>query len=158
MDILVTRNQNNTFMTSNYREKTFTGLYTKSGRIPSLHEVQSKPHSLPYRYYRLCSSGSLLQSALNDLGKLLLQNGFSQGIIIYHINDVLNKSRHWHSNPFFSTVFKKDIVILLPYLGLQSNQVTKRLESCVHILLLCCKDPFSEHSMHKIFLSLQGPH
>ena len=30
------------------------------------------------------------------------------------------------------TVPKKDIVILLPYLGLQSNQVAKRLKSCVY--------------------------
>ena len=43
LDILVTRSQNNIFMTS---------------------------------IYRLCSSGSLLQSALNDLQKLLLQNGY----------------------------------------------------------------------------------
>ena len=32
-----------------------------------------------------------------------------------------------------STVPKKDIVILLPYLGLQSIQVAKRLKSCVYI-------------------------
>ena len=31
-----------------------------------------------------------------------------------------------------STVPKKDIVIQLPYLGLQSNQVAKRLKSCVY--------------------------
>ena len=112
----------------------------------SLHEmgflhstkVQNKPHrSLTYRYYRLCSSGSLLQSALNDLRKLLLQNGYPQGIINYHINDVFNKNRqHQHSNPV-CTVPKKDIVILLPYLGLQSNQVAKRLKSCVYKFYSC---------------------
>ena len=47
----------------------------------------------------LATSGSLLQSALHDLRKLLLQNGYPQGIINYHINDVLNKNRHQHSNP-----------------------------------------------------------
>ena len=31
-----------------------------------------------------------------------------------------------------STVFKKDIVILLPYLGLQSNQAAERLKTCVY--------------------------
>ena len=31
-----------------------------------------------------------------------------------------------------STVPKKDIIILLPYLGLQSNQVAKCLKSCVY--------------------------
>lgn len=73
---------------------------------------------------------------LNDLQKLLLQNGYPQGIINYHINNVLNKNRHQHSNPV-STVPKKDIVILLPYLGLQSNQVAKRLKSCVYKFYSC---------------------
>ena len=55
----------------------------------------------------------------------------------YHINEVLNKNRqHQHSNPV-STVPKKDIVILLPYLGLQSNQVAKRMKSCVYKFYSC---------------------
>ena len=36
-----------------------------------------------------------------------------------------------------STVPKKDIVILLPYLGLQSNQVANRLKSCVYKFYSC---------------------
>ena len=50
-----------------------------------------------------------------------------QGIITYNINDVLNKPR----SPV-STVPKKDIIIRLPYLGLQSNQISQRLKSCVY--------------------------
>ena len=137
LDILVTRNQNNAFTTSIYRKKTFTGLYTKWDSFTPRKYKINLIRSLTYRYYRLCSSGSLLQSALNDLRKLLLQNGYPQGIINYHINDVLNKNRqHQHSNPV-STVPKKDIVILLPYLGLQSNQVAKRLKSCVYKFYSC---------------------
>ena len=36
-----------------------------------------------------------------------------------------------------STVPKKDIVILPPYLSLRSNQVAKRLESCVYKFYSC---------------------
>ena len=112
LDILVTRIQNNAFMTSIYRKKTFTGLYTKWDSFTPRKYKINLIRSLTYRYYRLCSSGSLLQSALNDLRKLLLQNGYPQGIINYHVNDVLNKNRqHQHSDPV-STVPKKDIVIL----------------------------------------------
>ena len=32
---------------------------------------------------------------------------------------------------------RKDIVIQLPYLGLQSNQITKRLKSCVYKFYTC---------------------
>ena len=50
-DILVTRYQNNTFMTSIYRKKTFTGLCTKwDSFTPQKYKVkvQSKPHRLPH--------------------------------------------------------------------------------------------------------------
>ena len=40
-------------------------------------------------------------------------------------------------NPVSTTVPKKDIIILLPYLGLQSNQVAKRLKSCVYKFYSC---------------------
>ena len=65
--------------------------------------------------------------------------GNPQGIINYHINNVLNKNRHQHKNNPLSKVSKKDIVILLTYLhvGLQSNQVTKFPKSCVYKFYSC---------------------
>ena len=50
-------------------------------------------------------------------------------MLVEHEKNLL--SRHQLSNPV-STVPKKDIVILLSYLGLQSNQVAKPLKSCVY--------------------------
>ena len=76
LDILVTRNQNNAFTTSIYRKKTFTGLYTKWDSFTPRKYKINLIRSLTYRYYRLCSSGSLLKSALNDLRKCLLQKLF----------------------------------------------------------------------------------
>ena len=67
LDILVTRIQNNAFMTSIYRKKTFTGLYTKWDSFTLRKYKINLIRSLTYHYYRLCSSGSLLQSALNDI-------------------------------------------------------------------------------------------
>ena len=43
----------------------------------------------------------------------------------------LNKNRNKPNDPV-ATVPKKDVIILLPYLGLHSNHVTKRLKSCVN--------------------------
>ena len=54
--------------------------------------------------------------ALEPLNKPPKNSSIPQGIINYHINDVLNKNRQQHNNPV-STVPKKDIIILLPYLG-----------------------------------------
>ena len=74
LDILFTRKQDSTFMTSIYRKRTFTGLYTKWDFFTPRNYRINVIRSLSYRCYRLCSSGSLLQSALNVLRKLL-QNG-----------------------------------------------------------------------------------
>ena len=63
LDILVTRIQNNAFVTSIYRKKTFTGLYTKWDSFTPRKYKINLIRSLTYRYYRLCSSGSLLQSS-----------------------------------------------------------------------------------------------
>ena len=76
-----------------------------------------------------------------NLPSMIFENSFfrtatHKALSNYHINDVLNKIRHQHSNPV-STVPKKDIIILLPYLGLQSNQVAKRLKSCVYKFYSC---------------------
>ena len=120
-----------TFVTSIYRKKTFTGLYTKWDSVTPRKYKINLIRTLTYRCYRICSSASLLQSALGDLRKLLLQNGYPQGIITYNVNGVLNRNRNKLKSPV-STVPKKDIIILLPYLALQSNQISKRLKSCVY--------------------------
>ena len=62
----------------------------------------------------------------------MLQNGYPQGVITFNINDVLNKNKKKSNNSVEATVPKKDTLIVLPYLGLHSNQVTKRLKSCVY--------------------------
>ena len=72
-----------------------------------------------YRCFRICSTASLLQSAVEDLIRLLLQNGYPQG--------KNNKPKE----PL-ATVPPKDVIILLPFVGLHSNHITKSLKSCVN--------------------------
>ena len=132
LDILLKRCPDNTFSTSVYRKKTFTGLYTKWDSFTPRKYKINLIRTLTYRCFRICSSPSLLQAAIKDLRKLLLQNGYPQGVITFNINDVLNKNKNKPNNLVQATVPKKDILIVLPYLGLHSNQVTKRLKSCVY--------------------------
>ena len=132
LDILLKRCPDNTFSTSVYLKKTFTGLYTKWDSFTPRKCKINLIRTLTYRCFRICSSQSLLQAAIKDLKKLLLQYGYSQGVITFNLNDVLNKNKHKPNNPVQATVPKKDILIVLPYLGLHSNQVTKRLKSCVY--------------------------
>ncbi len=51
-------------------------------------------------------------------------------IINYNVNDVLHKHKDRPSQHTL-TVPKKDVILVLPYLGLHSDAITRRLKSCV---------------------------
>ena len=123
LDILVKRCPDKTFVTSIYRKKTFTGLYTTWDSFTPRKYKINLIRMLTYRCFRICSSASLLQSALNDLKKLLLQNGYPQGVITYNINDVLNRNKNKPNDPVV-TVPKKDII--RPVTLLRSSQQSSR--------------------------------
>ena len=145
LDILVKRYPDNTFVTSIYRKKTFTGLYTKWDSFTPRKYKINVIRTLTYRCYRICSSASLLQSGFGDLRRLLLQNGYPQRIIIYNVNDVLNRNRN-KPRSAVSTVPKKDIIILLPYFRSpeQPNLSTPEI-MCIQFLLFCQpQDNFSK--------------
>ena len=78
---------------------------------------------------RICSSPCLLQSALDDLKRHLLRNGYPRGIISYNMNDVINKHRNKPKD--IITVPKKEIFIVLPYLGIQSKSCIYKSCGCV---------------------------
>ena len=73
----------------------------------------------------------MLQSAVEDLKKLLLQNGYPQGIVTLNINDVLNRNKNKPTEPV-AKVLKKDVIVLFSYIGLHSSLITKRLKYCLN--------------------------
>jgi len=92
--------------------------------------------TLAFRCFRICSSPSLLHSCLNKLRKLLVQNGYPVGVTNYNINDVLNRHQRKPKNPT-TTVPKKEIILVLPYLGVQSKIVTNQLKTCIYKFYGC---------------------
>ena len=68
--------------------------------------------------------------ALFDLKKSLLQNGYPSGVLCYNINHVLNRQKNKSAEPI-TTVPKKDIFLVLPFLGSQSEVLARRVKSCV---------------------------
>ena len=113
LDILVKRCPNNTFVTSVYRKKTFTELYTKWDSFTPCKNKINLIRTLNYRCFRICPTSKLLRSAVEDLKRLLMQNGYPQGIItLASIMSVLNKNKNKpnevYMNPFSATVPKKD--------------------------------------------------
>ena len=88
LDVRVKRNLN-TFTTTVHHKTTFTGLYTKWDSFTPRKYKINLIRTQTYRCLRICSSSSLLQSALFDLKKTLLQNGYPRSVLCYNINHVL---------------------------------------------------------------------
>ena len=81
LDILMKRNRDNSFSTSFYRKKTFTGLYTKWDSFTQRKYKINLVRTLAYRCIRICSSPRLLQFTLDDLKRILLLNGYPVGTV-----------------------------------------------------------------------------
>ena len=149
------RNRDSSFSTSIYRKKTFTGLYTKWDSFTPRKYKINLVHALAYRCIRICSSPRLLQSALDDLKRILLLNGYSMGTVKYHMNDVIEKRQNKPKDPV-QTV-KKKVLIVLPFLGHHSKHLTKHLEVLYKQILWYFQrhNSFSEHPKNQVFFPLE---
>ena len=98
--------------------------------------------------FRICSS-PLLRSCVNELRKLLLQNGYPAGVVNYNINDVLTRQQNRPRHPNI-TVPKKETILVLPYLGVQSEIVTKQLKTCINKFYGCIDLRVMFQSAHRI--------
>ena len=85
----------------------------KKNTIPFLHILIKRP-------IILCVVGvsSLLPFFLDELRKnMLLQNGYHSSVVIYSINDVLNRSQqNGPKHPTTTVPPKKEIFLILPFL------------------------------------------
>ena len=66
----------------------------------------------------------------------LIQNGYPAGVVNYNINDVLNRQQNKPKNPTI-TVSKKETILVLPYLEVQSEIVAKQLKTCINKFYGC---------------------
>ena len=121
------RNRDSSFSTSIYRKKAFTGVYTKWDSFTPRKYKINLVHTLPYHCIIIFSSPRLLQFALDDLKRILLLNGYRIGTVKYHMNDVIEKHQNKPKDPV-QTVKKKEVLIVLPFLGHHS----KHLRSCIN--------------------------
>ena len=96
----------------------------KGNDLPTINLIRT----LAYRCLRICSSSSLLELALADL--TLLRNGYPRGVLCFNINHVLNTQKNKSAEPI-TTVPKKDIFLVLPFLGSQSEILARRVKSWV---------------------------
>ena len=115
----------NGFTTNLYRKKTFTGLYA---HFDSLSPVQYKINLssvLIYRAFHTFLSYKAFHSQICNIKRFLQQNRFPAQLIDRIIKSFLNKQYVVDIKP--SNVPKLPILLFLPYLGVYSIHLKKRL-------------------------------
>ena len=126
--------EKNNFLGNGIRTPLYDPRYTKWDSLtptcPRKYKVKLI-RTLAYRCLRICSKSTSLQSTLSDLKNCLLQNVYPRGVIDYNVDDALHKHKDRPSQPTL-TVPKKDVILVLPYLGLHCDAITRPLKSCVN--------------------------
>ena len=86
-------------------------------------------------YGQICKlyANTCVNSSVSNGDKLscLGIHGYPKGVINYNVHDLLHKHKNKPSKPTL-TVPKKDVTLVLPYLGLHSDAITRRLKSSVN--------------------------
>ena len=120
LDVCIKRDHN-TFSTTIHHKKTFTGLYTKWDSFT--------PRTYKVNLIRLNTYLSLL-THLFKIHFIAVHSIRSQEFLA----SKWLSERHHKDKPSQPTltVPKKDVILVLPYLGLHSDAITRRLKSCVN--------------------------
>ena len=79
----------------------------------------------------------------------MIAGGYPAGVVNYNINDVLNRQQNRPRHPII-TVPKKETVLVLPYLGVQSKIVTKQRKTCINKFYGCIDLRVIFQSAHRI--------
>ena len=129
--------ENGKFMTNAYRKETFTGVYTNFfSFIPLEHK-----HGLVYTLLHCClclvSDISKFHFEIEKLKEILLSNERSNKFIDKCISKFMNKL--YIERPVMLIVPKKQLYLVLPFMGKMSALVKSVLASSLHKRLLFCK-------------------
>ena len=124
LDINIFR-ENGKFVTNVYRKKTFSGVYTNfNSFIPETYKT-GLIESLLFRCFNLCSDFVKFHHEINILKGILYKNSYPCDFVDKCIKKFLGKVLT--QKVVVSTVPKKDLMIVLPYLGKLSLQIRTRI-------------------------------
>ena len=113
------------FVTNVYRKKTFSGVYTNfNSFIPETYKT-GLIESLLFRCFNLCSDFVKFHHEINILKGILYKNSYPRDFVYKRIKNFLDKVLT--QKVVVSTVPKKDLMIVLPYLGKLSLQIHTRI-------------------------------
>ena len=135
LDINITR-QNNQLKTSAYRKPTFSGVFTHYESYIDQSYKKSLIFTLLSRCYSICSDYTLFHLEVEKLREILKKNSYPSGIIEVSIRTFLN--RLYVPKQVHLTAPKKELLIILPFLGTMSSNLKRKLQTSIRNSLPQC--------------------
>ena len=129
LDIRIDRKDNN-FETLIYRKPTFSGVYLNfNSYVPEIYK-KGLINCLIYRIYKLCSNWSIIHDEISKIKNILVKNKYPLNFINFCIKSFLDKccATKSHEREKTEDSTKEEFIIVLPFLGNQSNIIKKKLK------------------------------
>ena len=134
LDVKIEKSSNE-FLTSVYREPTFTGLYTNWNSFEPTKRKPNRVGTLVHDALKICSK-SKLQEELNQIRSILQQNGYLEIVISSSIRNKISRFDLPKQGPQKCPVYLK-----LPWIGKISlkfeSQIKSAAKKCYGAIDLC---------------------
>ena len=135
LDVKICR-ENNKLTTSVYRKPTFSGVFTNfKSFIPTVYK-SGLVYTLLHRCFNITSSYEKFDNEINALKQILKLYGYHTQFIDRCIKQFLQKL--YVTKAIQDTVNKKQLLMVLPFLGAQSFLVRRRVQSCIRNTIPYC--------------------
>ena len=128
LDINITR-QNSQLKTSPYGKPTFSGVFTHYESYIDQSYKKLLIFTSLFRCYSLCSDYTLFHLEAEKLREILKKNSYPSSIIELSIRTFLN--RLYVPKQVYSTALKKELLIILPFLGTMSSNLKRKLQTSI---------------------------
>ena len=128
LDMNITR-QNNQLKTSVYRKPTFSGVFTHYESYIDQSYKRSLIITLLSRCYSICSDYTLFHLDVEKLKEILKKNSYPSGIMEVSIRTFLNRLNV--PKQVYLTVPKKELLIILLFLGTMSSNLKPKLQTSI---------------------------
>ena len=125
------------FVTNVYRKETFTAVYTNFSSFIPLEHKFALVYTLLHRCFCLVTYMFKFHFEIEKLMEIILSNGYSNKFIDKCISKFTNKL--YIKKPVMLTVPKKQLYLVLPFMGKMSALVKSGLVRSLHKRLLFCK-------------------
>ena len=135
LDIKITRH-NQQLKTSVYRKATSSGVFMHYESYLDQTYKKLFIDTLLLRCFSICSDHTIFHLEVENLREILKKNSYPSAMVEQSIRSFLNKLHV--SKKVIPTVPKKELIIVLPYLGMLSSNLKRELRTCFENSLPQC--------------------